>query len=107
MIIKMSECEATSNRLLETLGQHEFIDTFLEEITGKKHDLEPLDLAVRVNGKCHYLISSGEHKDDLEKILAKIRRLPNRKRRIQQDHGEIYWDPFERELFVNLDAGCC
>lgn len=100
----MEECENSDTRLLNDLVQFPYLDEFLRAMFAGKTKTDCLNVRVTVGGEPFDLRSAKIlNEEACSKCFEKLAKLPKRRRHIIQDKGYIQWDPFERELYINLD----
>lgn len=104
MVIHMEECENSDTRLLIDLVQFPCLDEFLRAMFAGKTKTDCLNIRVTVGWEPFDLRSAGILDEKAcKECFERLAKLPKKRRSIIQDKGYIQWDPFERELYINLD----
>ena len=105
MLIRISECNSfNASSLFRDLANYENVNKWIEAYIDDKAEINFIDFHMKINNKTYVLCSAGfkESKDELQKIVKIIKKLPRSQRIIPNDTMEITCDLFESELFIKL-----
>lgn len=100
MVIKIGEtnCFGFEESILKDIGTFKDLQSWLLAIKNEEVTFYPLDCAIKINNKWLPIVQAGELSKNIDTIINKVKKLPEKYRDFPNDYTEIIVDAFEREL---------